>query len=273
MHVPEKRKISREANYMHKKISFFSISCRLISSCSTSSADPADAYKNESSQQIYNKGRIALQQKSYSESIKRFEALDIQYPYGENTESAQLHIIYAYYMKEDYILAVAAADRFIRIHPTHPHVDYAYYMRGISNYYQNMGILERMFLVDLATRDLSQIQKSYNDFNDVVARFPDSRYAPSAHQYMVYLRNVLADHQLHVAEYYYNRKAYVASANRASNLVARYQGAPSVPNGLVIMAKSYRQLGLTKMEQDTMSVIQYNYPNTVIDWNSTYNLH
>jgi outer membrane protein assembly factor BamD len=241
----------------------------LITSCSTST-DPADAYKNESSQQIYSKGVIALQEKSYSDSIKRFEALDIQYPYGENTESAQLYIIYAYYMKEDYILAVAAADRFIRIHPTNPHVDYAYYMRGISNYYQNMGILERMFLVDLATRDLTQIQKSYNDFNDVVTRFPDSRYAPSAHQYMVFLRNVLADHQLHVAEYYYNRKAYVASANRASNLVAHYQGAPTVVEGLALMAKSYRQLGLTKLEQDTLAVLNYNYPNAVVDWDNTY---
>lgn len=259
---------------MYKNIKLFfgiTVLAGLLTACSTST-DPADAYKNESSQQIYNQGRLELQGRNYSEAIKRFEALDVQYPYGDNTESAQLYIIYAYYMKEDYILAVAAADRFIRIHPANPHVDYAYYMRGISNYYQNMGILERMFLVDLATRDLSQIQKSYNDFNDVVTRFPDSRYAPSAHQYMVFLRNVLADHQLHVAEYYYNRKAYVASANRASNLVAHYQGAPTVVNGLALMAKSYRQLGLTKMEQDTLAVIHYNYPNAVVDWDATYNL-
>jgi len=243
----------------------------LISACA-SSTDPADAYKNESSQQIYNKGRVALQEKSYSEAVKRFEALDVQYPYDKDTESAQLYIIYAYYMKEDYILAVAAADRFIRLHPTNPHVDYAYYMRGISNYYQNMGILERMFLVDLATRDLSQIQKSYNDFNEVVTRFPQSYYAPSAHQYMVYLRNVLANHELHVAEYYYNRKAYVAAANRATILVTQYQGAPATVNGLVLMAKAYRKLGLTKMEQDTLTVIRYNYPDVIIDWNATYNL-
>lgn len=243
-----------------------------ISSCSTST-DPADAYKGESAHQIYMRGKIALQDKSYSEAIKRFEALEVQYPYGTDMESAQLYIIYAYYMKEDYILAVAAADRFIRVHPTNPNVDYAYYMRGISNYYQNMGILERLFLVDLATRDLTQIRKSYNDFNELTMRFPNSRYTPSAHQYMVYLRNVLAAHELRVAEYYYNRRAYMAAANRASVLVAQYQGAPSVVDGLVLMAKSYRKLGLTKLEQDTLAVLKYNYPNAVVDYDSTYKLN
>lgn len=260
---------------MNKKLKLFCGTVLLagfLSSCSTTN-DPADAYKGESAHQIYTKGKIALQDKSYSEAVKRFEALDVQYPYGDETESAQLYIIYAYYMKEDYILAVAAADRFIRIHPANPNVDYAYYMRGISDYYQNMGILERMFLVDLATRDLSQIQKSYNDFNELITRFPNSRYAPSAHQYMIYLRNVMANHQLRVGEYYYNRRAYVASANRASGLVAQYQGSPSVVDGLVLMAKSYRKLGLTKLEQDTVSVLKYNYPNVTIDYDSDYVLN
>ncbi|MBX3709269.1 MAG: outer membrane protein assembly factor BamD [Gammaproteobacteria bacterium] len=251
---------------MNKKLKILKILCGtalmmgLISSCSTST-DPSDAYKGESAQQIYMKGKIALQDRSYSEAIKRFEALDVQYPYGAHAESAQLYIIYAYYMKEEYILAVAAADRFIRVHPTHPNVDYAYYMRGVSNYYQNMGILEKLVLVDLATRDLSQIQKSFNDFNELIIRFPQSKYVPSAHQYMVYLRNVLANHELGIGEYYYNRKAYVASANRASGLVAHYQGAPAVVDGLVLMAKSYHQLGLSKLEQDTITVLKYNYPN------------
>jgi outer membrane protein assembly factor BamD len=243
----------------------------LLSACS-STTDPADAYKGETEQQIYTKGRVALQDKSYSEATKRFEALDIQYPYGTDTENAQLYLIYAYYMKEEYTLAVAAADRFIRIHPANPNVDYAYYLRGISDYYQNMGILEKMFAIDLATRDLSQIQKSYSDFNELVVRFPNSRYAPAAHQYMVYLRNVLADHELRVAEYYYNRQAYVAAANRASGLVARFQGAPTVVDALELMVKAYRKLCLTKLEQDTLSVLKYNYPNANVDYGSDYKL-
>lgn len=259
---------------MNKKLKLFCgtiLLAGLLTSCA-SSTDPADAYKGESAHQIYTKGKAALQDKSYSEAIKRFEALDVQYPYGDDTESAQLYIIYAYYMKEEYTLAVAAADRFIRIHPTNPHVDYAYYMRGISDYYQNMGIFERLFIVDLATRDLTQIQKSYNDFNELVTRFPNSRYVPSAHQYMIYLRNVLANYQLRVGEYYYNRRAYVASANRGSIVVSQYQGAPAVVDGLVLMAKSYHQLGEIKLEQDTLKVLNYNYPNVVVDYNSNYDL-
>lgn len=244
----------------------------LITSCATSSTDPADAYKGESEQQIFTRGKTDLQDKSYSEAVKRFEALDVQYPYGDYTESAQLYLIYAYYMKEDYILSSSAADHFIRVHPANPNVDYAYYMRGISNYYQNMGLLERLFIVDLATRDLSQIQKSYGDFYELTTRFPNSRYTPSAHQYMVYLRNVMANHELQVAKYYYNRKAYVAAVNRASGLVAHYQGAPSVPEGLEVMAKSYRRLGLSRLEQDTTAVYQYNYPGAEINWDSTYKL-
>jgi outer membrane protein assembly factor BamD len=242
--------------------SFFAL---VLTACGTTT-DPSDAYKDETPQQIYQKGKESLQDKSYTDAVKRFEALDVQYPYGSETENAQLFIIYAYYMKEDYPLATSAADRFIRIHATSPHVDYAYYMRGLSNYYQNMGILERIFSIDLATRDLTQIQKSYTDFNELVQRFPNSRYAPAAHQYLVYLRNVIANHELQVAQYYYNRKAYVASANRAGNIVAHYQGSPAVSDALVVMIKSYHQLGMTQLEKDTQAVLNYNYPNKTINY-------
>lgn len=232
----------------------------LLTACSTS-IDPAEMYQGETPAQIFKAGKSSLQDKGYSEAIKRFEALDVQYPFDLDTEKAQLYLIYAYYMKEEYTMAVAAADRFVRLHPVNPNIDYAYYMRGVANYYQNLGVIERLFAIDLATRDLTQIQQSYNDFSVLVARFPTSRYTPSAHQYMIYLRNVMANHELHIAEYYYSRKAYVASASRASDLVAHYQGAPSVVDGLVLMAKSYHQLHLAKLEQDTLKVLQYNYPS------------
>lgn len=235
----------------------------LLSACAATT-DPSEAYKGESPQEIYHKGKEALQDKSYAEAIKRFEALDVQYPLGAETESAQFYLIYAYYMKEEYALSAAAADRFIRLHPDYPHVDYAYYMRGMANYYQNLGFIERIFAVDLATRDLTQIRKSYYDFSALTQRFPGSQYAPAAHQYMIYLRNILADHELHVAEYYYNRKAYVAAANRASNLVAHYQGAPAVEQGLVVMAKSYHALGMQRNEDEALRVLRYNYPNAKV---------
>lgn len=226
-----------------------------------SSTDPSEAYKDESPQLIYQRGKLALEDKSYSEAIKRFEALDIQYPYGPETENAQLYLAYAYYMKEEYPSASAAATRFIRLHPANPHVDYAYYIRGLSDYYQNMGIFERLFTLDLATRDLTQIQKSYEDFNELVTKYPHSKYAPSAYQYLIYLRNMLAAHELQVGEYYYSRQAYVAAAERGANVVAHYQGAPAVVDALMLMAKSYHQLGEDRLEQETLTVLKYNYPN------------
>lgn len=248
-------------------MSLVSLMAGFLPACSTTT-EPSEAYKDETPKQIYLKGKEALQDKSYAEATKRFEALDVQYPFGPETESAQLYIIYSYYQKDDYALASAAAERFIRIHPGNPNIDYAYYMRGLSDYYQNLGVLERFFNVDLAKRDLSQVQKSYIDFSELVIRFPNSRYASAAHQYMVYLRNVLANHELEVAQYYYERKAYVASANRASGVVAHYQGAPAVVDALVLMVKSYQKLGLGKQEQDALAVLKYNYPYTKVDLQS-----
>jgi outer membrane protein assembly factor BamD len=250
------------------KVSVIGLSILLLSACATTSNDPSQAFKNQTPQQIYHDGKKLLENGGYSESIKRFEALDVQYPFWEGTESADLYLIYAYYMKEDYALAVSTADRFIQMHPTNPHIDYAYYMRGVSDCYENLGFVERIFTIDLAKRDLVQLEKAYDDFDEVITRFPQSYYAASAHQYMIYVRDVLADHERHVAEYYYSRHAYVAAADRASGLVAHYQGAPTVIDGLILMAKSYHQLGLTKLEQDTMEVFRYNYPNLDLNYQS-----
>lgn len=237
---------------------FFSMLTALLVSCSTPTG-PSEDYKDESQQKIYMEGRQALKGGGYGDAIKHFEALDVQYPFGKETENAQLYLIYAYYMKEDYALSVAAADRFVRLHPTNPHVDYAYYMRGLANYYQSLGVIERIFSVNLATRDLTQLQKSYVDFNEVVSRFPNSRYAPPAHQYMVHLRNVMADHHLQIAIYYYDRKAYVAAASRANEVITHYQGAPAVIPALKLLAHSYEKLGLYRQQRDTLRVLQYNH--------------
>jgi hypothetical protein len=136
-------------------------------------------------------------------------------------------------------------------------------MRGLSSYYQNMGVFERLFSVDYATRDLTQVKKAFNDFSELETRYPESPYAPAAHQYMIYLRNVLANHQIEVAQFYFNRQAYVAAANRASMVVEHYQGAPVVPDALVIMVKSYHQLRQTDLENQALQVLSYNYPNSI----------
>jgi outer membrane protein assembly factor BamD len=228
-----------------------------LSACTTPTG-PSEAYQGQTPGEIYKYGKTALQEKNYSEAIKRFEALDVQYPFGTQTESAQLYLIYAYYMKEDYALSISAADRFIRLHPANPQVDYAYFMRGLANFYQNLGIIERVFTIDLATRDITQLEKAFADFSMVVNRFPDSVYAAPADQYLIYLRNMLANHELHVANFYYGRKAYVAAADRASDVVAHYQGAPAVANALNLLANAYQQLGMKTLEQQTLKLMHYN---------------
>lgn len=238
------------------------IACGLLMAACSTTTDPAEAYKGESPEHIFQKGEEELRDKNYQEAIKRFEALDVQYPLDRNTETAQLQIIYAYYMSSDYASAESAADRFISAHPASPHVDYAYYLRGLSNYYQNLGVFERLFAVDLSTRDLTQLKKSFADFAQLVRQFPNSPYAPAAHQYMVYLRNAIATHELDVAKYYFGREAYVAAADRANLIVRHYDGSPAVPEALVIMVKSYRALHLTQNADDAMKVLELNYPNS-----------
>ncbi len=245
------------------RFSLILMSCMILGlvGCSTT-VDPADAYPNETPEQIFTRGEKSLKDRSYQDTIKRFEALEVQYPYAPNTKMAQLHLIYAYYMTNEYISAEAAADRFIHSYPTNPHVDYAYYLRGLSNYYQNLGVFEKIFTIDLATRDLAQIKKSYADFAKITTSYSNSIYAAPAHQYMIYLRNVIANHELRIARYYYERGAYIASIDRAHLIVSHYQGAPAVPQALVLMVKSYRKLSLTSNANDAMRVLEYNYPNS-----------
>lgn len=232
----------------------------VLTGCGTTT-DPSSAYPGEPPQKIYSVGKSALKDANYSEATKRFEALDVQYPYGPETQRAQFYLIYSYYMKDEYAMSAAAADRFIRLYPTYPNVDYAYYMRGMSDFYKNLGLLERVFDIDFSKRDLSQIEKAYRDFSELVATFPESKYAPSAHQYMVFLRNLMADHVLHTAQFYYDHRAFLAAANRANEVVANYQGAPAVVPALELMVKSYHRLGMKKSEQNALLVLKYNYPN------------
>jgi outer membrane protein assembly factor BamD len=241
------------------RLTFLALIIAWLCSCA-GVTDPSLSYPGESPDTIFARGKTALNDHSYNEAVKRFEALDVQYPFYKNTEWAQLYLVYAYYKKEDYALAQAAADRFVRLHPVSPYIDYVYYMRGLSSFYQNMGVIEQLFRVDLAKRDLTQMKKAFLDFQTVVTRFPNSRYAPAAHQYLVYLRNMFANHQLQVAQYYYDKHAYVAAVNRASAVIAEYQGAPAVKEALILLIKCYDALHLAKLKADAEKVYQLNYP-------------
>lgn len=216
-----------------------------------------------SAQRIHAEARSAMNEGGYDRAIELLQKLEARYPYGRFAQQAQLEIAYAYYKTNERELALAAADRFIRLHPNHPNVDYAFYLKGLVNFNENLGLLGWLSKQDLSERDPKGAQEAFDTFNELVNRFPDSRYAPDSIQRMRYLVNSLAQHEVHVARYYYRRGAYVAAVNRSQAAIKDYPDAPAIEEALFIMRDSYEAMGLTELREDTERVIQMNFPNSV----------
>ncbi len=214
-----------------------------------------------SAQKLYTEAKAALNSGDYETAIQYYEYLEARYPFGRYAQQAQLEIAYAYYKYEEPDAAIAAADRFIQLYPRHPNVPYAYYLKGIANYNRGKGKVERYVPQDPSERDPGSALHAFQDFSELVKRFPDSKYAKDARQRMVFLRNNLAQYEVHVANYYFRRGAYVAAANRGKHVIENYQRTPAVPEALVVMAKAYKQLGLEDLSNDALRVLKANYPN------------
>jgi outer membrane protein assembly factor BamD len=239
-----------------------SILALLIISCSsTAPKSPLDVYKNKSAQQIFNDGKKALDEKDYETAGRNFEALDALYPFGDYAQKGQLYVIYAYYKDGDKESTIASADRYIRLYPRDPTVDYAYYMKGLANFERNKTWTSHIYQVDPAMRDLSSMREAFVDFNELVTLYPDSRYVPDAQRRMIYIRNLIARHELQVAQYYLGRKAYVAAANRGAYIVKYFENTPAVPGALKVMIAAYTDLGATKQANDAARVLKTSYPN------------
>ena len=213
-------------------------------------------------QRLYTEAKSAMGEASYERAIKLFEKLEARYPYGRFAQQAQIEVAYAHYKSGEPALAIAAADRFIRLHPNHPHVDYAYYLKGLATFNEDMGLLSGLSNQDLSERDPKGAQESFDTFRELVARFPDSRYAEDARLRMQYLLNSLAAHEVHVARYYHRRGAHVAAINRARAALTSYPQAPATEEALVLLVKSYDALGLTDLRDDADRVLRSNFPNS-----------
>ena len=216
-----------------------------------------------SAQRIHAEARSAMNEGGYDRAIELLQKLEARYPYGRFAQQAQLEVAYAYYKTNEREMALAAADRFIRLHPNHPNVDYAFYLKGLVNFNENLGLLGWLSKQDLSERDPKGAQEAFDTFNELVNRFPDSRYTPDSIQRMRYLVNSLAQHEVHVARYYYRRGAYVAAVNRSQAAIKDYPDAPAIEEALFIMRDSYEAMGLTELREDTERVIQMNFPNSV----------
>ena len=210
---------------------------------------------------MYNEAKSYLEAQNWNRAIQAYQILSTRFPFGRYTEQAQLELAYAYHKGGNPEAALATADRFIRTYPSHPNVDYAFYIRGLTNYEQRVGFMERMMPSRVRDRDQTAARESFRDFDELIRRFPDSRYAPDARQRMVFLRNNLSFYELDVARYYLRRKAYVASANRARYAIETYPGSPELGNALEILHISYTEMGLPELAEDTMKVLVLNYPD------------
>ena len=191
----------------------------------------------------------------------KLKALESRYPFGRYADQAQLELIYANYKNTEPEAAKSAAERFIRLHPQHPNVDYAYYLKGLTSFDQDVGLLARFLPLDMTKRDPGAARDSYNEFAQLTSRFPNSRYAPDAKQRMIYLRNLLAAYEIHVADYYLTRQAYVAAANRGRYVVENFQETPSVGDGLAVMTEAYQRLHLDELAATSLETLKLNYPN------------
>lgn len=217
--------------------------------------------ENLSEAELYRQAQAQLNDSNFSRAVDTLKAMESRYPFGHYSEQSQLELVYAYYQSQEPEAAKAAADRFIRLHPQHANVDYAWYMKGLSSFEQDRSFLARFLPLDLTKRDPGAARDSFNEFAQLVARFPNSRYAPDAKARMIYLRNMLAAYDVHVAHYYLKRGAYVAAANRGRFVVENFQQTPAVADGLAIMIEAYMRTGLDDLAATSLATLKLNYPD------------
>jgi outer membrane protein assembly factor BamD len=196
---------------------------------------------------LYKQAQKSLNAYDFNTSIKTYEALTARFPFTNEARQARLDLIYAYYRAGESESAIDAADQFIRENPTHPRVDYAWYIKGLVDFERTPNILERLFRVDLTERPPSTARKSFAAFKTVVEQYPKSDYAHDARKRMIFLRNRLADYEVHVAQYYLKRGAYVAAAQRSKGAIEQYDGAPAIRQALTILIEAYDRLDLKEL--------------------------
>lgn len=212
--------------------------------------------------QLYAKAHNDLENGDYAAATKAYQRLIARFPSGEYNEQAQLELAYSQYKDNEPDDAYSTVNRFIKTYPTNAHVDYAYYLRGLINFDRTAGIIERYISRDdsQSRRDQGYNLKAFDDFTELTRRFPDSAYAADARQRMIYLRNVLAQYEINVAEFYLRNKAYVASADRAQYVVEHYQQSPQTGDALAILARSYQSLDRKDQAEQVRKVLALNYP-------------
>jgi outer membrane protein assembly factor BamD len=234
----------------------------VLAACSSTGEEKFDETRNWSAERLYREGKSELTGGGYKKAIDYYQKLQARYPYGKYAQQAQLELTYALYKDQEPVLALAEADRFVKLYPDNSNVDYAYYLKGLINFNEDLGIFGGISNQDMSERDPKAAVESFEAFRDLVTRFPDSRYTPDAYARMKYLVNALAFNEVHVADYYLRRKAYIAAVNRAQFVVNNYPKTPAVEASLAIMVRAYDAMGLTDLRDDTHRLLTLNFPNS-----------
>lgn len=228
--------------------------CSIFKSKDNINTMPADA--------LYNKAHVSLQNADYADATNDFKRLIARFPSGKYNEQAQLELAYSQYKDNQPDDALSTINRFIKTYPAHKHVDYAYYLRGLINFNRTSGFTERFFRADgsRTRRDQGYNLQAFDDFSELSRRFPDSAYAAAARQRMVFLRNILAQYEINVAEFYLRHDAYVAAADRAQYVIEHYQQSPQSGDALAILTRSYLALDRPELAKQAKQVLTLNYP-------------
>jgi outer membrane protein assembly factor BamD len=247
---------------MQKKLSLVVATSILFGLSACGLTDKIDETKNWSVTKLYSEAKSELAEQHYERAIELFEKLESNYPFGTYAQQAQMEIAYTHYKSGDQAQALAAVERFIKLHPNHANVDYMYYLRGLINFNDKVSFLNFAYEQDPSERDPKATREAFSAFKQLVDKFPDSKYVPDAIERMNYLTNAMAQYEVHVARYYFRREAYLAAANRAQGAVQDYRGSPAIEEALYIMTRSYDKLGLTDLRDDARRVFVKNFPNS-----------
>ncbi|WP_208614859.1 outer membrane protein assembly factor BamD [Xenorhabdus ishibashii] len=226
----------------------------VLSGCSSNK----DAVPDIPPSQIYSIGQEKLQEGNYKAAIKQLESLDNRYPFGPYSQQVQLDLIYAYYKSAEYPLALASIDRFMRLNPTHPNIDYVLYMRGLVSLALDDSLLQGLFSIDRSNRDPEHARAAFRDFNQLVRYYPNSQYSTDATKRLVFLKERLAKYELAVVQYYTKRSAYVAVVNRVEQMLRDYPDTNATRKALPYMELAYKELGLAAEANKVAQLIAAN---------------
>jgi outer membrane protein assembly factor BamD len=233
----------------------------LFSGCAGKDFDETASW---SQSKLLGEAKTALKDNDYPNCVKYFEKLEARYPFGPVAEQAQINTAYCNWKRNEQELALASINRFIQLHPDHPDIDYAYYLKGLITFNDNLGFLAKFSGQDLSERDPKASKDAYEAFKVLTTRYPNSKYTPDALDRMRYIVNALAESDVNAARYYYRRGAYVAAINRAQIAIKDYDRAPAIEEALYLMVKSYNALDMKELSADTMRIFTTNFPDSEI---------